>query len=145
MGRDFRQMGWADREVKVKRDDLLKVLRENRDKHLKDYKEACEGYRELALQKIDSIFAELKSKIGALKEGQTIAVVGLHFGLDVPVSHEKAYDQIIRMMEMSVDSEIVLTASQFACFVMDDWEWKSEFEQSTAFYAANKPIGGARR
>jgi hypothetical protein len=46
----------------------------------------------------------------------------------------KSYNQIIKMMEMSVDSEIVLTAGQFACFVMDDWDWKSAWKTSMASY-----------
>jgi hypothetical protein len=92
------------------------------------------GYREQALKRIDEIFHDLRAKITGLKDGQTIAVVGLQFGLNVPQSHEKAYDQIIRMMEMSVDDEITLTCSQFACFVMDDWDWKEQWSASNATY-----------
>jgi len=134
MGQTFRQMGWEDREVKVKRDDLLSVLRKNREQHIKDYTTACAGYRAAALKKIDEIFSDLKSKINGLKEGQTIEIVGLQFGLAVPKTHEKAYDQIIRMMEMSVDEEIVLTCSQFGCFVMDDWDWKEQWAASNSVY-----------
>src|SRR6185295_867061 len=85
------------------------------------------------------------AKINGLKEGQTIAVVGLQFGLNVPQSHEKAYDQIIRMMEMSVDEEITLTCSQFACFVMDDWDWKEQWSASNATYLGKKEPALARR
>ena len=134
MGQTFRQMGWEDREVKVKRDELLIVLRKNREQHIKDYKEACAGYRQAALARIDEIFSDLRAKINGLKEGQTIAIIGLQFGLVVPVSHEKAYDQIIRMMEMSVDDEITLTCSQFGCFVMDDWDWKEQWSASNSMY-----------
>jgi hypothetical protein len=88
MGQTFRQMGWEDREVKVRREELLDVLKKNR----------------------------------------------AQFGLDVPESHEKAYDQIIRMMEMSVDQEITLTCSQFGCFVMDDWDWKEKWAASNSAY-----------
>lgn len=136
MGGMFRDRGWEDREVKVKRTELLEVLRGNRTQHLADYKAACEGYRELAMARIEQIFCDLKAKVNGLREGQTIAVVGLTFGLDAPISHEKAYDQIIRMMEMSVDDEILLTSGQFACFVMDDWDWKEEWTASNSTYAA---------
>jgi hypothetical protein len=131
-------MGWEDREVKVRRGELLEVLRKNRERHIRDYKAACAGYREQALKRIDEIFHDLRAKITGLKDGQTIAVVGLQFGLNVPQSHEKAYDQIIRMMEMSVDDEITLTCSQFACFVMDDWDWKEQWSASNATYLGKK-------
>lgn len=130
----FRQMGWEDREVKVKRDELLAVLRENRERHIREYKAACVGYREVALARLEQSFQEARQAVNRLKEGQTVAVVGFRISLSVPENYEKAYDQIIRMMEMSVDTEILLTASQFACFVMDDWEWKEEWAASIAQY-----------
>lgn len=138
MAATFRQMGWDDREVKVRRGELLEVLRKNREQHVQDYKTACAGYRDLALKRIDEIFNDLRAQITGLREGQTVAVVGLHFGLDVPRSHEKAYDQIIRMMEMSVDNEIELTSSQFVCFVMDDWDWKEQWSASNATYLSKR-------
>lgn len=54
------------------------------------------------------------------------------------MSYEKAYDQIIRMMEMSIDTEITLTADQFSSFVMDDWNWKSNFNAVNATYSSKK-------
>jgi hypothetical protein len=133
MAATFKRMGWEDREVKVRRDELLSVLRQNRERHITEYESACVGYREVALRRIEEGFQEARDVVNRLKEGQTVAV-SFRISLSVPVSYEKAYDQIIRMMEMSVDTEIVLTAGQFACFVMDDWEWKEEWASSNAQY-----------
>ena len=133
MAATFKRMGWEDREVKVRRDELLAVLRRNREQHAKDYQAACVGYRAVALRRIEESFQEARAVVDRLQEGQTVAV-GLRVSLSVPVSYERAYDQIIRMMEMSVDAEIELTAGQFACFVMDDWEWKEEWSSSNAQY-----------
>lgn len=138
MGGTFRDNGWEDREVKVARDELLKVLRDNRTKHVAEYKQACAGYCALAIEKIEQAAEDTKRKIGALKEGKMIAVPAIGIGLEVPVNHEAAYNQIIRMMEMSVDKEIVLTAGQFACFVMDDWAWKRGWEQTVATYTSSR-------
>lgn len=138
MGQTFRAMGWEDRTVKVKREELVSVLRDNRQRHIAEYVEACRGYRAAALKRIDEVFDDVRGQIGRLREGQTIAVVGLHFGLEVPASHEKAYDQIIRMMEMSVDEVVELTASQFGCFVMDDWDWKERWTVSNMAYLGGK-------
>ncbi len=134
MAATFKRMGWEDREVKVKRDELLAVLRENRERHVREYKAACIGYREVALRRLDESFHQAREAVSRLKDGQTVSVMGFRISLSVPENYEKAYDQIIRMMEMSVDTEIVLTASQFACFVMDDWEGKEEWAASIAQY-----------
>lgn len=130
----FKRMGWEDREVKVKREELLQVLQENRLRHIRDYKAACVGYRDFAQRRLEDSFQEAREAVARLKEGQTISVVGFRINLSAPVNYEKAYDQIIRMMEMSVDPEIILTASQFGCFVMDDWEWKKDWAASIAQY-----------
>lgn len=134
MGQTFQNRGWQDREVKIRRTELLAVLKENRSRHIKDFKVACEGYREAALKRIDKIFGEVRDQVARLKKGETVAVIGLHFNLAVPVSHERAYNQTIKMMEMEVEDNVVLTASQFACFVMDDWDWTQEFRNSTSPY-----------
>ena len=122
------------REVKVKRDDLLEALKKNRDSHMVEYVEACQGYRKKALAKIDSVFADLRGTVEQLKEGETIALISLSFGLDVPRSHERDYDQVIRMMEMSVDDVVTLKSDEFSCFVMDDWDWKQSFLANTSQY-----------
>lgn len=134
MAATFKRMGWEDREVKVRRDELLTVLRANRERHVREYNAACVGYREVALRRLEASFQEARDAVNRLKEGQTVSVAGFRISLTVPVNYEKAYDQIIRRMEMSVDAEIVLTASQFACFVMDDWEWKEDWATSIAQY-----------
>lgn len=128
------ERGWEMREIKVKRDELLETIRKNRTAHIIDYKEACDGYRGKALQRIDEIVGNLRGKINALKEGETIALMSVSFGLDVPVSHERDYDQVIKMLEMSVDDEISLKSDEFACYVMDDWDWKQVFLASNARY-----------
>lgn len=134
MGSTFQRMGWEDREVRVNRAQLIEILKKNREQHIADYKGACEGYRQKALERIDQIYQDLKKNIDDLKSGQFLSAISLHFGLSVPVSHEKSYDQIVAMMEMSVDDTILLTASQFGCFVLDDWEWKGAWTTANEFY-----------
>lgn len=123
------------REVEVRKVDLLTVLKKNREQHVKDYLEACAGYKEAALAKIEDVSSELKARIGRLKDGQVIALVALQFNLEVPKSFEKAYDQAIVMLEMSVDDTVTLEESEFAQYVMDDWEWKEQFTMSNRRYS----------
>ncbi len=139
MGATFQKMGWDGREVEVKREDLLAVLKENRETHARDYKTACDGYKAAARKKLEGTFKQLEDQLGRLKEGEFLQWVGVSFSLAAPTSHERAYDQVIRMMEMEVKDTVVLTASQFGCFVMDDWDWTEKFRQDTTPY-----FGGAK-
>jgi hypothetical protein len=131
--------------VKVKKGELLATVKENLAKHVKEYEEACKGYKEIALTRIEEITDELKQMITNLKENQVIELVGISFGLEVPRSYEKAYQQVIRMLEMSVDEIIELSAGEFSCFVMDDWDWKARFVTTTANYSNQNVMAAKRR
>ena len=116
--------------MNIKREELLIILRANREKHVLLFQQACTGYRKLALAKVQEEFDRLKKTINELKEGKEfLAGVYCSFSLPAPVSHEKSYVQAIRMMELEVEDVVKLTSDQFACFVMDDWEWKESWRR----------------
>lgn len=126
------------RKVKVKRDELLKTIRENREQHCQDYLEAMEGYREAfaeALREAASIIAVRQAR---LEEEGSVNPKAIAFELTRPESHEKDYDQVICMLEMSVDDELEISSDEFACYVMDDWDWKVRFESVTSNYKMRK-------
>jgi hypothetical protein len=133
MGRTFQEMGWANRLTNVRRKELLDILHANRETHIADYKTACQGYKQIALDKIDETFKHLRKQVSEIKEGVMIQVCA-NLYLPLPVSYEKAYNQAIRMMELETEEVLQLTASQFACFVMDDWDWTNEWRTSTTPY-----------
>lgn len=132
------------REVKVNKADLLKVIRENRTKHIEEFKEACDGYKEMALAKITDVMEELKGKIGRLKEGQAIALMAVNFGLQVPESHEAEYDTVIRMLEMSIDDTLLVRTDEFECYVMDRWDWKDRWSASNVGYVATSRMSKSK-
>ena len=134
MGGVFRDSGWEDREVNVKRDELLKALKLNRAKHLVDYETACAGYRESVVEALTAKIDIAIKQCARIKEGLIEPITDLRIDLHPPAHQVKAYDQIIRMMEMSVDDTIALTSGQFACFVMDDWDWKKDWSQRNSGY-----------
>jgi len=125
-------------QVKVKRGELLEKVKANRQQHIREYRDACEGYKTQAIARIDEIAADLREKITNLKAGKMIDLVAVRFGLDAPRSFEKSYDQAIAMLEMSVDDEITLTDHEFAQYVLDDWEWQETFKTQTANYSSGR-------
>ena len=135
MGAKFSDRGWGDRTVKVRRMDLLAALKENREKHVKDYEEACEGYRNMAMTRMENAKEEWNKVVAELKAGH-LPNLRVSVSVDAPDTYERAYNQIIRMMEMSVEDVVELTSTQFACFVMDDWDWKGQYEATSTAYKA---------
>lgn len=140
------------RKTKMKRLAALAKVQENHRKHVEDYREAFELYKvEVAAQlernkaNFEKESADLLERVlGAdLSKGQpavgaVLPAYILSFGhLKVPVSHAKDYEQVIMMLEMEVEDLIELDSDQFACFIMDDWDWKAEFRNTSEFYKNN--------
>lgn len=108
--------------TKVGKEDLLKVLIDNRAKHSKIVTEARKGYTEKAR-------AALKRKLDDIETGK---IVALDFSLRPPVNYTDVYDTAILMLEMHTDDTVILEANEFRNLVQDQWDWTSDF------YATNK-------
>lgn len=111
--------------IKVKKEELLQALHKNRDAHRKIFEEAQEGYREEAIKLLDK----------ALEDAKHGKEIRTHIQLMAPIDQTKDYDRAIRMVEMSVDDVIEIDERDFACYVMDDWDWKRQFLTTNAFYS----------
>ena len=122
------------RDVKVKRTELLEKVKANREKHIAEYHEAVDGYKAAALAEIDKGVQSLRRQVESLQDGEMLRLAGVHFSLAVPENHAKDYDQVIAMLEMSVDAELTVRSDEFACYVMDDWDWKDNFTSVSEMY-----------
>lgn len=112
-------------KVTVKKVDLLEKVKQNREEHLAEYKEAKEkmveeirNYHEQQLLVINSGSIEFDTNYNFLE----------------PENHEKDYDQVITMLEMSTEEVIELTNHEFAQYVMDEWGWKDAFKMINSTY-----------
>jgi adenylate kinase family enzyme len=113
--------------VTVEKDALLKTVKENRDKHRQIFLEAVDGFRKKAVEL-------LEERLDDAKAGRRINV---YINLPTPVDQTREYDRVIRMLEMSVDTTIELTQSEFTMYVMDDWSWKKQFSATNAMYTTS--------
>lgn len=111
---------------KIKREEILGVLRANREKHKAIFEEAQQGYRAACIKALDERLADAKA-------GKPIV---LHFGLIEPINQTKDYDRAIRMIEMSTDPEITLDEGEFENFVLDRWHWKKQWAHSNLGYTS---------
>jgi hypothetical protein len=109
----------------VSKIQLLEILTGNRSAHQEIFKEAQKGYRSKAIELLDK----------ALEEARHGGKITVSFMLPAPQDHTADYDRVIRMLEMSVDSEIQIEEDQFQMYVMDDWTWKRAFMENSTMYA----------
>lgn len=114
-------------KIKAKKDEVLVSLRTNRENHAQVVKEAREGF-------IKEAQRALEAKLGQIREGK---IVSLAIGLKPPQDHTKAYDTIIKMLELSTEELIELDADQVRHFVNDDWEWKEQFLATNSAYSVS--------
>ncbi len=119
------------RKVTVKQEELLEILRENRKTHKADYEDAYKGY-------LDSCKEKLQELIEGFESGDIETVQWTEFP---PQSQVKDYDRVIRMLELSVDDEIELSADEFANYVQDDWHWKDNWAVANAAYIGKTRAG----
>jgi hypothetical protein len=130
---------WKMKKITVDVKDLLQKIQANREIHVKDYEEAEEafaGYKLTGKEALAARAKEIKKAFEDMsKRVESFASQLLAFhSLKVPVSHVKDYDQVIMMLQMTVDTKIEIESDQFACYVMDDWDWKQEFVGTTNVY-----------
>lgn len=111
--------------VKINKNNLLKIVRENKEKHVKEFNEAVKDFK-MAVIKICNENMEI------VEAGKTdIKVLP-----PKPVSYEANYTKAILMLELSVDDVIELDQYEFSKFVQDEWEWKQAFSTSNSTYKA---------
>jgi hypothetical protein len=113
--------------VKVDRKKLLKIVTDNKEKHIKDFAESVKDYKAAAV-KIATENLELASTGDLEKIAKTKPMPGK------PVSYENNYTRAIRMLELSVDKEIDVEEDVFNQLVLDEWAWKNQFIASASLY-----------
>jgi hypothetical protein len=110
--------------VTIEKSNLLDALRRNYSTHETEWEAAMVGYRKLLLLHLHKLIADVQ-------EGRDI---DHHIPMKKPRNHGKEYHCVIKMLEMSIASDITITEIQFRNFVLDEWQWTDEFKMSTQSY-----------
>lgn len=116
----------SKRQIRIKKEDVLKALETNLDVHQKQYQEAKEGFKKTywdALQQKEQDY---------LKNGK----IDLSWNdLTIPKDNSKKYEDVICMLTMMVDEEIEISVDEFEQWVLDKWHWKRNFLFDNAKYS----------
>lgn len=113
--------------VTVSREELLSRLKTNKENHTRLYKEAVAGWRQL-------VVTEMQKNLLSAKDGDDVK---LNINLQPPQDHTEDYDNIIAMVEMSVDQTIQLESHDFQAYVLDKWQWAKQAALLNSTYAAS--------
>ena len=113
--------------IKIKRVELLDIVRQNLQKHIAEYEESVVDYKALVLQ-----VASHNLKVA--KTADTAEFKKIKQSPSAPTSYEDSYKRAIRMLELSVDEIIEVEEDVFNQLVMDEWNWKRSFTAATMAY-----------
>lgn len=134
-------------KIRVRRTEILDIIRQNYEAHKKAYQEAFDGYKIEAAECIASVKRKV---LAALKDLETrvekadrtkgekpvpLTAIPVHFNKAVPEDHSSEYEVVIRMLELQADDIIEIEQDRFECYVMDRWEWKAAFETQHLSYS----------
>jgi hypothetical protein len=115
------------RSVKVEKNELLGIVRENKKKHIKEFDESVKDYKKAAIK-------VAKEHVELAKTGELDQIAKIRAMPQRPSSYEKDYDRAIRMLELSVEDTIELEEDVFNQLVLDEWTWKNSFTATGALY-----------
>lgn len=121
--------------IKMKKDELLKLVKENRGKHKESYDEACVVYK-------TQVVKELKRLLRQAKKEEDVTKIEIFVNLTQPFNSLKDYDRVISMLQHETDPVIELSHQEYAQYVQDEWHWKQQFTATNAVYG---DIAGAAR
>lgn len=99
----------ANRNITIKKSDLLSKILENKNEHIKDYEQAVEAYKKEASR-------QLHDQLQKLEKGS----LNVKINLVTPVNRSEHYDRLIQMFTWEVEPIVVLTKTEFDEYIMDD-------------------------
>lgn len=144
-----------ERKIEVNREKLLETLKKNREKHGKDYQEAVEGYKTLAMEKLKEGHERAQKELKENFERYTkriqdfdpknpkgsdylTLVNGINVEMKLPRDYTAKYDAAIDMVSWDVRETLELTHAEFQCFVRDVWDWSDEFRIISEGYKSSR-------
>lgn len=120
--------------ITVDKTKLIAILKENKEKHVKIFKEAYEEYRRE--------YIEYLREAMRLAQGPGRVSTPDDYPSE-PRCYVKSYDLAIQMMEWSVDETISLSEQDFRRYVKDEWEWTDDFYLSNSSYSSSSSSSGS--
>jgi hypothetical protein len=117
------------KDIKINKAKLLDIVRNNKTKHVAEFKESVEDYKTLVLK-------IARDNLAIAQTGDRTQFGKIKSMPSAPTSYEDSYTRGIRMLELSEDEVIEIEEHTFNQLVLDEWQWKSSFTATTTAYKA---------
>ena len=114
-------------EIKISKAKLLTKLKANRAEHRKVFEDALHGWEHQVLSALQRAVDD------ALQNKRYITMINL----PRPSDHTEDYDKIIAKVEWHEEDIIELDSIEFEQYILDNWNWKAAFTQSSASYSGS--------
>lgn len=114
------------RPVRVNRTDLINKLLENKSKHVQEFREVYELFRDKAIR-------QMERNLELARDTNATNVV-LSISLATPVSHEQDYDDALGLLQMGTDETVELDMESYRQYIQDNWVWKRSFDATNSLY-----------
>ena len=140
------------RPVLVERLKLIAQLKANKEAHVLRYQAAVAGYmdtlRARAVEAFDKAQAKLtKTRVERMQQLEQLQMEDLakmpdsieivqsdRLNMEVPKSYETEYTVAINILEWTVGENVEISHAEFLCFVRDEWDWSSSFNELSMAY-----------
>ena len=116
--------GITSRTVNVKRLELLEMLKKNKAIFISEYKQAMIDFKQKMIGELEA--ALIKANAGELEK--------LYISVSPPTDHSDDYQEVIDMMEVSVDDVINLDSEAFKAYYKNEWSWTNQFKTLVGSY-----------
>lgn len=114
------------KQVKIKRDELLDIVKKNLTEHRDLFLKAQEGYREMVIEELDKMLADARN-------GKELRVA-IH--MPAPEDHSNDYTTVIKMLELEVEENVCLETHEFQQYVENNWRWAAAALATNTMYAS---------
>lgn len=145
--------------VKVEKEKLLQILRDNLEKHKKEHAEARAGWHTRLIEQLGATVSNAESMLLSAQSGRDgnegpkdddwkkqfpdVSDLIPEDWHDEPISFAKQYEDAIGMLEMADDTDraISLSRTLYKQLVQDDWSWKESHVVSMMKYSGRLELG----
>lgn len=112
--------------TRIQKEKLREIVQRNRDNHRGEFEKALGEYKKAVIHYLGE----------QIKRAEQGLIVDNYISIPQPEDHTVDYDQVLEMLDLSVDDTIELTYRDFSQYVRDDWGWKGQFATTNATLAA---------
>lgn len=116
-----------NQQVNVNRLEMIEAIKAGRALHVAQFTEAHADYQAVLLKEFTRIRDQIAA--GNFKD--------VSFHLIAPQNHTEDYDEVIEMLERSIDDTVTLDRDAFKAYFKNEWSWSRGFAESAAVYKAS--------